>query len=65
MVRVRTRPECREDNLRELTRESNPNCGAAREREKKSRARERTFPQKALTQGTAGPLAEQSTGRIP
>ena len=46
-------------------RDSNPNCGAAREREKKSRARERTFPQKALTQGTAGPLAEQSTGRIP
>ena len=42
MLRVRTGPECPEDNLRELTRESNPNCGIARERGgKKKRERER------------------------
>ena len=36
MFRVRTRPECPEDNLRELiTSESNPNCGIAREEKKK------------------------------
>ena len=40
MLRVRTKPECPEDNLRELTLDSNPNCGIARERE---RERERTF----------------------
>ena len=36
LLRVRTRPECPEDNLRELTC-SNPNCGIDREREKKER----------------------------
>ena len=40
MLRVRTGPECPEDNLRELTWDSNPNCGIAREREKKKRERE-------------------------
>ena len=29
MLRVRTRPEYPEDNLRELTRDSNPECGIA------------------------------------
>ena len=41
MLRVRTRPECPEDNLRELTWDSNPNCGIARERERENRERER------------------------
>ena len=50
LLRVRTRPECPVGNLRELTRDSNPNRGIARERgEKKRRERERTFLQKALT----------------
>ena len=40
MLRVRTRLECPEDNLRELTWDRNPNCRIARERKK----RERTFP---------------------
>ena len=35
MLRVRTGPECPEDNLRELMWDSNPNCGIARERGKK------------------------------
>ena len=35
MLRVRTRPECPDDNLRELTRDSNQNRGAiSRERQK-------------------------------
>ena len=34
MVRVRTRPKCHEGNWRELTSDSNINCGIAREREK-------------------------------
>ena len=29
LLRVRTGPECPEDNLRELTRDSNPDCGIA------------------------------------
>ena len=41
LLRVRTGPECPEGNLRELTRDSNPNCGIAREREKKKKKRER------------------------
>ena len=36
LLRVRTRPECPEDNLRELTRDSNPNCGIVREEKRKS-----------------------------
>ena len=47
LLRVRTGPECREGNLRELTWDSNPNCGITREREREKR--ERTFPRKALT----------------
>ena len=39
LLRIRTRPECPEDNLRELTCDDNPNCGTARERDRK-----RTFP---------------------
>ena len=34
LLRVRTGPECSEDNQRELTRDSNSNCGIGREREK-------------------------------
>ena len=51
MLRVRTEPECPEDNLRELTRDSTPNCGIARERDKKIKEKktERTFPWKALS----------------
>ena len=37
LLRVRTGPECPEDNLRELTWDRNPNCGIARERKKKKR----------------------------
>ena len=47
LLRVRTGPECREGNLRELMWDSNPNCGITREREREKR--ERTFPRKALT----------------
>ena len=48
MLRVKSGPECPEYNLREITWDSNPNCGLTREREKKKkkRARERTFPRK-------------------
>ena len=34
LLSVRTRPECPEGNRRELKRDSNLNCGIAREREK-------------------------------
>ena len=44
LLRVRTRPECPEGNLKELRRDSNPNCGIAREKK-----RERIFLQKTLT----------------
>ena len=37
VFRVRTGPECPEDNLRELMRDSNPNHGIARETKKKKR----------------------------
>ena len=40
VLRVRTGPECPEDNLKELTRDRNPNCGIDREREIKERERE-------------------------
>ena len=55
VLRVRTRPECPEDNLRELTRDSNPNCGITREREKESeREREReNFPVKSSNPRTS------------
>ena len=47
LLRVRTGPECPEDNLRELTWDSNPNFGIARKRgEKKERERE-NFPVKS------------------
>ena len=48
LLRTRTRPECPEGNLRELTWDSNPNCGIARERGKKKEKREReNFPKKS------------------
>ena len=34
MLRVRTEPACPEDNPKELTRDSYPNCGIAREEKK-------------------------------
>ena len=34
LLRVRTRPECPKGNLKELTRDSNPDCGIAMSREK-------------------------------
>ena len=57
MFRVRTRPECPEDNLRELRRGSNPNCGVARE-EKKERERELSY-EKLYPKAHSGPLTEQ------
>ena len=48
MLRVRARPECPEDNLRELMWDSDINCGRARERKKRETERERIFPRKAL-----------------
>ena len=36
VLRVRTGPECPEDNLRELTRGSNPNCAITREKKKEN-----------------------------
>ena len=41
LLKVRTGPECPEDNLRELMWNSNPNCGLARERERRKKERER------------------------
>ena len=38
---VSTGPECPEDNLKELTWDSNTNCGITRERRKRERERER------------------------
>ena len=40
MLRVRTGSECPEDNMKELTLDSSPNCGIARERKGE---KERTF----------------------
>ena len=50
LLRVRTGPECPEGNLRELTGDSNPNCGIARERGKKKEEREgeRELPHEKL-----------------
>ena len=36
LLRVRTGPECPEGNLRELTRDSNPNYGIGREKKKEN-----------------------------
>ena len=36
MLKVWAEPECPENNLKELTWDSNPNCGIARERKKKN-----------------------------
>ena len=47
MLRVRTRPECPEGNLKELTGDSNPSHGIAREGKKK-KERERELPLKKL-----------------
>ena len=44
LLRVGTGPECPEDNLRELTGESNPNCGIAKERKKRERELSREKP---------------------
>ena len=42
MLKVRTRPECPEENLRELIWDSNPNCGITR----KTKTNKQTFPAK-------------------
>ena len=47
LLRVRTGPECLEDNLRELTWDSNPNHGIARERIKKKERERENFPVKS------------------
>ena len=46
MLRVRTGFECPEDNLKELTRDSNPNCGIAKEEKKKKERERENFPVK-------------------
>ena len=47
MLRVRTEPECPEDNLRELMWDSNLNCEISREREKKKKRERKNFPAKS------------------
>ena len=46
LLRVRTGPECPEGNLRELTWDSNPNCGIAREKKNKEQRERENFPTK-------------------
>ena len=61
MLRVRTRPECPEENLRELTWDSNPNCRIARERtkgKKKKKTERENFPAKS-SKALPGLLTEQ------
>ena len=66
MLRVRTRPECPEDNLRELRRDSNSNCGIAREEKtKKKRERERENFPKNGSDVQPGPPTEQHIEQIP
>ena len=60
LLRVRTRPECPEDNLRELTWDSNQNRGIDREREKRERER-RNFPMKSSDLRHCWLLTEQRT----
>ena len=59
MLRVTARPECPEDNLRELTWDNNPNCGIAREK-KKERERElsheKLLPKAQPGEGNGTPL---------
>ena len=46
ILRLRTRPECPEDNLRELTGYISPNCGINREKDKKRERERENFPVK-------------------
>ena len=46
MLRIRTQPEYHENNLGELTCDSNPNCGIARERGEKKKNNTANFPMK-------------------
>ena len=61
MLRVKSGPECPEYNLRELTWDSNPNCGLTREREKKKKREiERELSlEKFQAKAQAGLLTEQ------
>ena len=54
-------PECPEDNLRELTRDSKPNCGIAKEEKRKERERERE--RELLRQ--PGPFTERRIEQTP
>ena len=65
MLRVRTRPECPEDNLRELRRDSNSNRGIAREEKTKKRERERENFPKNGSDVQPGPPTEQHIEQIP
>ena len=47
LLRVRTRPECPEGNLRELTWGSNINCGIAREREGEKKRERKNYHTKS------------------
>ena len=47
MLRIKIQPECPEDNLRELTWDSNRNCGIARGREEKTEREREIFPVKS------------------
>ena len=55
MLRIRNRPECPEDNLRELMWDSNPNWDSQREKKKKERE---NFPVKS-SKAQPGPFTEQ------
>ena len=50
MLRVITRPECPEGNLRELPRGSNPSCGIAREEKKTEEEEEEEERERELSQ---------------
>ena len=59
-LRVRTRPECPEGNQRELTWDSNLNCGIAREREKINQLN--TLPAICRTKGLSNSREELAGG---
>ena len=56
VLRVRTGPECPEDNLRELTQDKNPNCGISRGTNNKKKS----YLQKALMHHS-GPWHDHTT----
>ena len=63
-LKVGTRPECPEGNLRELTWASNTNCGMARERERKERESV-NFPLKSSNPRHMAPHSNTLAWKIP